>query len=65
MTPLVSMFTGNPGSKSRRPVVAFMPSIFKAEPKRVRAQKYRALLFFLLYGHDMCTAMRTDTWLSC
>lgn len=53
MTPLVSMFTGNPGSKSRRPVVAFMPSIFKAEPKRVRAQKYRALLFFFFFSMGM------------
>lgn len=44
MTPLVSMFTGNPGSKSRGPV-ALVPSFLKAEPKRVCAQNIALDLF--------------------
>lgn len=62
MTPLVSMFTGNPGSKSLGPV-ALVPSFLKAEPKRVCAQNIALGLFSA--GME-CVLQRTLTpWPSC
>lgn len=63
MTPLVSMFTGNPGSKSCRPITfvpsIFVPSILEAGPKLVRA--HNIPLYLLIHGHGVCTATKTDT----
>ena len=61
MTPLVSMFTGNPGSKSRGPIT-FRAKHFEYRTGRCSRPEYYSLSF--LYEHDVWTAAWTDTWLS-
>lgn len=62
MTPLVSMFTGNPGSKSPGPV-GLGAKHFESRTETCSRPAYCAL--FILYGNDVCNSTSTDTWLSC
>lgn len=57
MTPLVSMFTGNPGSKSRRPV-AIMPSIQDPSGNVLAHRFLGSISSSTLERHKVCTVAR-------